>query len=424
MEASKQKQITYNTAGNIATLFCQWMIMMIIPKITNFSEAGVFAVALSICSIMNIFATFNLNQYQIADQYSRYTENDFRAARLTTVTLSFVLCLIIALFFGFSLEQDGWKQGLVLVLYMVYRNLIHYALLYAATLQLRERLDYVGKCMILEGIISFISFTASYYITHDLVTSVAIMAALGGGIFLAMVAYGYRKVLGRKYPWQKSDKKEVSSLLKLGMPLLLSIAAPIAIMALPRLVMQVVDGDEMVGIFSTLAAPTIVIPTLVLGLFTPFIVYFSNVCRSGDMSLLRRQYLKMAGLTLLFGIVCFAVSHFAAGPLFGMVYGGDSEITHYTQYFGIIILGITLYSMGAWGITVLITKEQGRAAAIASAISLAAAIAIFLFAVPRYHFDGASYGLVAAYGIFAIIVSLFVLFIPLSSSIRLHDKNV
>jgi O-antigen/teichoic acid export membrane protein len=106
------------------------------------------------------------------------------------------------------------------------------------------------------------------------------------------------------------------------------------------------------------------------------------------------------------------LSHFAAGPLFEMVYGND--ITPYTGYFEIIVISITLYSIGAWGITVLITKEQRGAAAIASAVSLAAAIAIFLFAIPRYHFDGAAYGLVVAYGIFCAIVSLFVLFIPLT----------
>ncbi|MDR0334895.1 MAG: hypothetical protein LBH69_03315, partial [Methanomassiliicoccaceae archaeon] len=166
---STSKQITYNTAGSIVTLFCQWMIMMIIPKITEFSEAGVFAVALSICSVLNIFATFSLHQQQISDQYVRYTENEYRATRSVTIALSFVLCLFVVLFSNYTLEQN-----LVIVLYMVYRNLLHYAYLYTATLQIHERLDFVGKCMMLEGVVSFVAFTASYYATHDLVLSVAI----------------------------------------------------------------------------------------------------------------------------------------------------------------------------------------------------------------------------------------------------------
>jgi O-antigen/teichoic acid export membrane protein len=416
MEATKQKQITYNTAGSIVTLFCQWMIMMIIPKITNFSEAGVFAVALSICSIVGVFATFSLNQYQISDQYRKYTENEYRATRLITVALSFFLCIFVVLFLNYTLEQS-----LVIILYMVYRNLLHYAYLYAATLQIRERLDHVGKCMMIEGAVSFASFTAMYYITNDLISSVAVMAVLGGVTFLLLTAYGYRKVTGKKYPWHRADISAVSSLIKIGIPLLLSLVAPIIITALPRLILQMVDGDEIVGIFGTLAAPTIIIPTLIMSIYSPFIVYFSNISKRGDMSLLRKQYLKMAGLTLLLGVIGYIVSLFAAAPVFETVYG--HEIAPYVGYFAIMILGISFYSVGMWGITVLITKEQGRAAAVASATALAISFVIFLLTIPRYGIAGATYGLMAAYGVFGLIVLLCVLFLPLSKTSVIQDAN-
>ncbi|MCL2143084.1 MAG: oligosaccharide flippase family protein [Methanomassiliicoccaceae archaeon] len=417
MAMGVSKQITYNTAGSVVTLFCQWMIMMIIPKITVFSEAGVFAVALSICSILNIFATFQLNQYQISDQYVRYTENDYRAARLTTIALSFALCLFVVLFFNYTMEQN-----LVIIMYMVYRNLLHYAYLYTATLQIHERLDHVGKCMMLEGIVSFASFTVSYYLTNDLVSSVAIMAVLGGGVFLLTTARGYHKTMGRGYPWHAAERSTTSSLIKMGAPFLLSVVAPIVITALPKIMLQAVEGDEIVGIFGTLSAPTIVVPTLIMGIFAPFIVYFSNISRKGDISLLRKQYSKMVVLTLMFGVLCFVLSYVAAGYLFEAVYGDD--IVPYVGYFNVMIIGITFYSIGMWGITVLITKNQGRAAAIASALSLAAALVIFIVAIPGYGISGATYGLMAAYGIFGLLISLFVLFLPLGRAAGPQDAGV
>jgi len=411
------KQVTYNTAGNIVTLFCQWMILMIVPKITDFAEAGVFAVALSICSIMNIFATFSLNQYQISDQYARYSENEYRAARLVTIFISFVLCLPVVLFFNYSLEQN-----LIIILYMVYRNLIHYAFLYTATLQIRERLDYAGKCMILEGITSFISFTAVYYFTHDLILSVGTMAVLGGGIFLLSVAHGYRKVVGRRYPWHRADPKVTRSLVKFGAPLLFSVVAPIVIVALPKIILQAVEGDEIVGIFSTLSAPTIVVPTLVISIFAPFIIYFSNISRKGEMSTLRKQYSKTVLVILLFGGLCYVLSNIAAGYLFELAYG--DEIASYVGYFNILVVGITFYSIGMCGVTVLITKEQGRAAAISSALALAVSLVIFVIAIPAYGIGGATYGLMAAYGVFGLFVSLCVLFLPLSKAVRIWDTDV
>jgi O-antigen/teichoic acid export membrane protein len=416
MEASKQKQITYNTAGTVVSLFCQWIVLMIIPRITNFSEAGVFAVALSISAILGVFATFWLHHYQIADQYTKYSESDYRATRIATISLSFGLCLFVVLFFNYTLEQN-----LVIISYVAYRNLLHYAQLYTATLQIRERLDYVGKCMILEGVISLVSFTALYYVTNNLVLSVAVMTLVGGGIFLFSLAHGYRKEVGRGYPLHGADRSNVSSLLKIGAPLLMSVVAPVLITTLPKLILQMTDGDEIVGIFSTLTAPTVVIPTVITSAFAPFIVYFSNVSKRGEMQLLRMQYSKMVGLTLILGIVCYALSRFAAGTVFEFIYG--PEIAPYVGYFAVMIIGITFYSIGIWGITVLITKEQGRAAAIASVLSLAIGSVIFFIVIPEYGISGATYGLTAAYGVFGAIISLFVMLLPISKATWTPDAD-
>lgn len=407
MKASKQRQITYNTAGSIVTLFCQWIIIMIIPKITDFSEAGVFAVALSICSILNIFATFSLNVHQVSDQYISYTENDYRATRVATITLSFALCLFVVLFFNYS-----WEQNLVIIMYMIYRNLLHYAFLHTATLQIRERLDYVGKCMILEGIISLVSFVALYYFTHDLVLSTAIMAVLGGGIFLLSVVQGYRKTEGRGYPWHAADRSAVLSLIKLGTPILLSIVAHIIITALPKIILQSTDGDEIVGIFSTLSAPTVIVPSLIISIFTPFIVDFSNTSRSGNMPLLRRQYSKTIVFTLLMGGFCYIISRFAAGYLFEAVYG--QEIVQYVHYFSTLIAAITFYSVGMWSINVLITKQQGKAAAAAALLSLAISFVFFLTMIPKHGIGGATYSLTIACAVFGAIMFLCVFFLPLN----------
>jgi len=412
----RSKQITYNTAGNIVSLFCQWMIMMIIPKITDFAEAGIFAVALSICSILNIFATFSLNQYQVSDQYVNFNENQYRLSRLVTITLSFVMCIVMMLLFDYTTEQK-----LVIILYMVYRNLLHYAYLYTATLQIRERLDYVGKCTMAEGIVSLVTFVAVYAATNDLALSVLVMALLGGGVFLISVIYGYRKTDGKYGTPERTDTVAVKSMLKLGIPLLISGVAPIIVTALPKLMLQMVEGDEIVGIFSTLSAPTIVVPTLITGIFTPFIIYFSNVARSGNMSLLGKQYLKMTVMILAFGVLCFAASYLLGGPVFEMLYGDD--IAPYTKYFKVMIFGIILYSIGMCGITVLMTKEQGRPAGIASVIALIIATVIFAWAIPEYGMEGAVYGLTAAYGIFGLLVSLCVLMIPLSKVIRNESQQ-
>jgi len=404
------KHITYNTAGSLVSLFCQWLIMMFIPRMTNFSDAGVFAIALSICSILNIFATLSLNQYQIADQYVRFSENEYKASRIITIVFSFALCIPIALFMGYSSQQN-----LVIVMYMVYRNILHFAYLYTATLQIRDHLDYAGKCTMFEGVVSLITFLVVFNFTSDMAASVALMALIGGGSFLVTVIAGYKKYVGGTVSVRKADPIAIKRMIWIGIPLLFSGVAPIVITALPKIMLQAYWGDALVGIFSTLSAPTIVVPTLIMGIFTPFIVYFSNTSRSGDMRSLRRSYGKMVAAVMLLGALFLAVSALFGEYFFILLYG--DEIIPHVHYFNVLMIGIVVYSMGMCGITVMITKEQGREAAILSVLALFISILVFAFTIPYSGMDGASYGLLLAYVIFGLLISLGVLLIPLKNAV-------
>lgn len=409
------KQVTYNTIGNVVSLFCQWLIIMIIPRISDFGDAGVFAVAISVCSILNLFATFSINQYQISDQYVRFSENGYKVCRLVTVAISFILIVPISLLFGYTAEQN-----LVILLYMVYRNFLHIAYLYTASLQISGRLDYVGIVTGIEGAVSFVVFLASYMATGNLVLSTMAMAVIGGGSFLLMTLHGYRRFVPTRTRL-KADASELRPLLLLGVPLLLSTVASVTITALPKLVLQADWGDEIVGIFSTLSSPTIIVPTLAISMFAPFIIYFSNIAREGDMRRIRIQYTKAMIILGGFGIVCLIVCRLLAPWFFGTIYG--DSILEYMDCFYVLVIGIILYTAGTLGTTVLITKEQGRAAAIASLIALAIGAAVFLAVIPSHGMMGASLSLMSVYGLFGLLISVCVYLIPLKKSLYPQDAE-
>lgn len=401
------KQISYNTIGNVVTLFAQWLIIMILPMMTDFAEAGVFAVAISVSSIMNQVATFTLNQYQVADGYRRFSESDYAVTRLVTIGISFVCILPVVLLFGYGIEQVS-----IILAYTLYRNLINYAYLHMSGLQLVGRLDYAGKCMILEGIISFATFVSFYTFTTNLFVATSMMALMGGGLYLLLMSRGFSSILGHKYSVHLGDRDNVAPLLLIGLSLLFSMLSPIIITALPKLILDNYWGEAIVGYFSTLTAPTIVVPTIATSVFAPFVVYFTKLSRSGDMPRIRIQYGKVLLILGAMAVVFYILSVLFAEPVFEAIYG--SEIVPYVYCFNVLIIGIFLYSMGVCGITVLITKNQGRAAGFSSLLALGISLIIFLLVIPDGGMNGATYGLLAAYGIFGFLVSLCVIILPLS----------
>ena len=389
---------------------------MIIPKITDFSDAGVFAVAISICSILNIIATLSLNQYQISDQYERFSENDYFVCRLFTIIMSFFFSIVVIFALGYST-----KYALVIVGYLIYRNLLHFAYLHQASLQIENHLDYAGKCMIIEGFASFLSFTITYYVTNNLVLSTISMALIGGGLFLITMSMGYKNYLGKRYPMHLSDNRNLVPLLLIGIPLMSSIISPIIITALPKIILQIYWEDEIVGVFSTLTAPTIIIPTLVQGAFTPFIIKYSNMSKNRDINSIRKSYLKTVLLIILFGIICLIVSILAADYVFKLLYG--DRIVPYTHYFNYLIVGIVIYSIGMCGILVLITKNQGKEAAISTILALIISAIIFMVSIPAYGIDAATFGLIGSYGVFCLFVSICVLFCKINTDSCLPDRE-
>ena len=404
------KQASWFTVGNIITLFFQWLIIMVIPKITDFSEAGVFAVAISVSSIMNQISTFTLYQYQVSDRYSRFSENTYGMTRLITIAISFLCIIPVVLIFGY-----GVQQILIIIAYTLYRNIINYAYLHLSQMQIIDRLDYVGKAMIIEGLVSFSVFIGTYVWLNDLLIASTLMAVLGGGTFLLLMSIGYKASMGRSHSIHIEYNKDITLLLAIGFPLLISTLSPTVITALPKLLLENYWGTEVVGFFSTLTAPTIVVPTVITSMFIPLIVYFTDVCRKGDMSLLRRRYTMVVALILAGAVMGYVVCELFAPFLFGLIYGG--EIVQYTYHFSILTVGIFIYSIGMCGITTLITKDQGISAGVGSLLSLPVSIVIFLILIPEYGMDGATWGLLASYSAFAIIVSLFVYLKPLKTII-------
>ena len=401
------KQIAYNTIGTTVSLIAQWAIMLLIPLVTGFFDAGLFAVAVSICSIITMVSTMSIYNYQVADGYREYSENDYHHMRMLTILLSFVIAIAATVILGYRTEQIA-----VCLAYLVYRNILLYVTLYCASLQVHEGLEYVGKCSAAEGAVSFVSFMIPYCVTGNLALSTALMALCGGGIFAALVIRRYRAIFGRFYPHDKLDKGNLRALLLIGVILLVSTFVPTVINALPKLVLQYDFGEEITGIFSIIAAPTLIIPTVAASIMNPFIPFFADLSSKNDMHRIRREYTKVIGAMAGLGLVLLAVSFIAAGPVFRWIYG--DAVSEHIDCFYVLVVGMMFYAIAYCAITVLITKNQKNSASAVSLLILVVGSAVIVFLTNSMEIMGASVGFTVAYAIMAILLSLLVYALPLA----------
>ena len=87
----------------------------------------------------------------------------------------------------------------------------------------------------------------------------------------------------------------------------------------------------------------------------------------------------------------------------------------YSKYFVYLVIGITFYSIGTVGTTVLITKDQGRLGAISSFISFAIGTLTCMLLIPEMEITGATYALIISYGAYGAMISACVCIAPLKT---------
>lgn len=406
---SKTKEVVYNTFGNIISLFCQWLIIILIPKISNFEDAGVFTVAVSVASILYFIASLALRDHQVSDQNRSFSPNDYLILRLLTITVSFLCIIPIQLLFRYTLYQL-----LVIMGYVAYRNLLNFAYLYAASLQIDSRLDYVGKYTALEGIISFLSFLVIYVALGDLATSVFFMAIIGGGSYLILLRRGYLKYVDPEIRTRPLTKSHLKILVVIGIPLMFASMVPTVINALPKLLLQNMYGDAMAGMYGTLSAPIIVIPTVIAALFSPFITHFSNIVRSENFCEFKRNYIRCNVYILLFGAGMVILSVFLERPAFQLLYGHSMD--GFVDYFAYLVTAIVFYSIGLVSSVVLVTKNQWKYSAKACLFALIFSVIINVLMIRGSGFEGATYALVISYLIYAALNVIITYFVPLTSN--------
>ena len=94
----------WNTAGSSVYLACQWLTQIFVVRLYGgYTEAGYYALALSVTNIFYSIATNNnIRSYQVSDVRNEYSVGTYFTARVIMCSLSIVLCAVFVFFGGHS----------------------------------------------------------------------------------------------------------------------------------------------------------------------------------------------------------------------------------------------------------------------------------------------------------------------------------
>lgn len=288
-----RKNLLLYTIGSLVYYVGQWLTTVLIVRLSGYEMAGLLSLAMSVVAAPAIVSLFNVRSYQVSDISGQYLNRTYLRSRLYTNILSYLSCLVMVFAGGY----EGQK-AFVILLYMCYKLSEGYADVYYGIEQRYERLDYAGNSMMIRGVGAVVLFVAGYLLSDSLSVCIVLMTVFS---FLVVFFYDRRKTsCWLQQEWGvEIPKNAVKSLLVTCIPLAVVAFLNNLSINLPKMALERVFGSEVMGLYSSVASPTVVVQLAATTIFAPFVprlaVCFQNGDKTGFWGIVRR-FLLMFGL--------------------------------------------------------------------------------------------------------------------------------
>ncbi len=389
--------IIWNSTGNIIYLGMQWLISVFIARILGYNDAGIFSLAMSITNIFTCIALFGIRNFQVSDLEGKYSDMDYIKSRIITCICAVILCSIYISLLPYTLIQKS-----CIVIYMLYRASESFADVLHGIDQKSWRMDIVGKSYFLRGTFMFVIAAALAFITENI-----ILVILGMTIITTVIIFYYD--LRQTLKLVKTDSKNngrYKLLLVESIPLVIYMIMQNSMGSIPRLFLERISGSDMLGIYSSIASPTLIIQIGASYLFIPLVGVFADYIKARDNSKFMKLFIKIYVIIALLSLASIVIGgifgEFGLKVLFGI------SILPYSYILLPIIL-CTILTALSWFLCMILTVFRDmKGLIIGNSIGLAFNFILAPKYIRNYSLNGTSYILIISLIIQIVILQIFI----------------
>jgi O-antigen/teichoic acid export membrane protein len=393
---SLKKSVIYNSIGTGVYLFCQWLMTFIVVWLSDYENAGILAISMSISTTFSIIATFNMRNYQSSDINNCFSEKTYIFSRIYTslaaILITYVYCAI---------KNYTGFQFWCINIYMLYKISEAIVDLFYGTLQKKWRFDIIGKSYFYRGLITILTFSITLLLSKNLLLSLIVMTI---GIYLFVIFYDYKNYGFVVKEFGCTNIKNILNLLYKCVPLVIYGISFNYISMYPKVMAEQLLGEKMIGFYSTVATPAIVIQVAATFIYTPLTSLFAEFYDKRDFKNLNINIFKVILLIISFCLIGLIIYFLFSNQIFGLIFG--KEILQYTYLFKGVIIISTLTAI-IWFIGMVLTVMRSyKPLLFGSIISLIISIFITPIFLNKYSLSGINYVILISYFLQTIIYAV------------------
>lgn len=346
MEKSKDslaKEMMWNSIGNLVYCICQWVITILTVRMCSYEMAGYLSLAMSTSSTFSTISLFSMRNYQVSDIEQKYDDSQYVGSRVLTCSLALILCFV------YTLNTSLVYQKNCILAFMVIRLVEGTVDVLHGIDQKYRRYDVIGKSLFIRGVITVMCFVTGILVTSDLFISLVVTAI---GNIAAVIIYDIRKTRTLHKISVELFSAKVFSLLKECIPLVVSSFLISLIPLIPKNAIQAIQGNELLGVYSSIASPTMVVQVFAQYAFGPLLprisVMFTEKRYSQFLDLFHRFLLIFLGFSVFISLGAVVLGKFGLSLLYG-----NSILEHYSLFLPLV--WCTIGTAGAWILISIVT---------------------------------------------------------------------
>lgn len=383
---SLKSNMIWNSFGSLFYLGCQWLITVLVVRLsTGFDDAGLLSLATSVVGIFSTFANYKTNTIQVSDIHRDYSFAEYLGFRCITLLIAFAACMVYA-FVTCPLYSVA-----TIALYYFYKGLALLIDVLHGEDQLNRRMDYAGKSFCLQGIVSIATFSAALLLFRNLNAAIASMIL---GEALVLVAYDARVTSSFQAVIPRITISRAIQLLIRTFPAVVASVAASSLLTIPKQYLLQVDGSASLGIYSSIAAPTLIIQMGAQYLYGPLLDIFPRKYFDEGISSFKSLLLRTSASISLVAAVCSLGLMVLGKPVLALFFG--EEITRYVYLLQPMLLS-TFATAFLWFFgDLMVAIRDFSAYLVGNILALIAVIPLGFFLINQYGMNGVSFAASAA----------------------------
>lgn len=286
-----KRNIVLNTAGNLIYNLCQWLLTILVVRLSsNYENAGYLGLAMTTGSTYSAIALWGMRNYQISDVKNVFTDSEYLSSRIITCVLAYACCVLGCIF------ENSSYQILCIDVFMICRISEAFVDVLHGMDQKFDRYDYIFLSMTFRGVFSVIIFSVLFVLSKNLVLAILVMSLFDMGWVLI---YDLRKTsaLSRL---KVEFSKNIIDLLKACAPIVVFTFLLSMVNLFPKNILQNLKGTNLLGVYTSMASPTLVVQLFASVALSPLIPklsrYFYDKRKKDFRSLLNKMYLALLGI--------------------------------------------------------------------------------------------------------------------------------